>query len=39
VRNAPTAVVTTERERAAELERTASGLSSQLERVRGLLAP
>src|ERR1700730_11857739 len=39
VRNAPTAVVATERERAAELERTASGLSSQLERVRGLLAP
>src|ERR1700694_172281 len=39
VRNAPTAVVTTERERAAELERTASALSSQLERVRGLLAP
>jgi len=39
VRNAPTAVVTTERERAAELERTARGLSSQLERVRGLLSP
>jgi len=39
VRNAPTAVVTAERERAAELERTASALSAQLERVRGLLAP
>jgi valyl-tRNA synthetase len=39
VRNAPTAVVATERERAAELERTASGLSSQLERVRGLQLP
>jgi valyl-tRNA synthetase len=39
VRNAPPAVVSTERERAAELERTASGLSSQLERLRALLAP
>jgi len=39
VHNAPAAVVTTERERATELERTASALSSQLERVRGLLAP
>ena len=29
----------TERERAAELERTAAGLSAQLERVRALLAP
>jgi valyl-tRNA synthetase len=38
VRNAPTAVVTAERERAAELERTAGALSSQLERVRGLPA-
>ena len=37
VRNAPSAVVSLERERAAELERTASGLSSQLERVRALL--
>jgi valyl-tRNA synthetase len=38
VRNAPAEVVSTERERAAELERTASGLASQLERVRGLLS-
>ncbi|HEY0767432.1 MAG TPA: valine--tRNA ligase [Steroidobacteraceae bacterium] len=38
VRNAPVAVVTTERERAAELERTVSGLSSQLERLKGLPA-
>jgi len=37
VRNAPSAVVSLERERAAELERTASGLHSQLERVRALL--
>jgi valyl-tRNA synthetase len=37
VRNAPSAVVSLERERAAELERTASGLSLQLERTRGLL--
>jgi hypothetical protein len=29
--------VSLERERAAELERTASGLRSQLERVRALL--
>jgi valyl-tRNA synthetase len=36
VRNAPTEVVTLERERAAELERTAGGLAAQLERVRGL---
>ena len=36
VRNAPEQVVTLERERAAELERTASGLAAQLERVRGL---
>jgi len=36
VRNAPTEVVSLERERARELERTASGLASQLERVRGL---
>jgi valyl-tRNA synthetase len=36
VRNAPAEVVTLERERARELERTASGLASQLERVRGL---
>jgi valyl-tRNA synthetase len=37
VRNAPSAVVSLERERAAELERAASGLRSQLERVRALL--
>jgi valyl-tRNA synthetase len=36
VRNAPEPVVTLERERAVELERTASGLAAQLERVRGL---
>jgi valyl-tRNA synthetase len=36
VRNAPEHVVTLERERAAELERTAAGLAAQLERVRGL---
>jgi valyl-tRNA synthetase len=36
VRNAPAEVVTLERERASELERTASGLASQLARVRGL---
>jgi len=36
VRNAPELVVALERERAAELERTASGLAAQLERVRGL---
>ncbi|MBV9723662.1 MAG: valine--tRNA ligase, partial [Gammaproteobacteria bacterium] len=36
VRNAPEQVVTLERERLAELERTASGLAAQLERVRGL---
>jgi len=36
VRNAPERVVALERERAAELERTASGLAAQLERVRGL---
>ena len=38
VRNAPEHVVRLERERAAELERTASGLAAQLERVRGLKA-
>jgi valyl-tRNA synthetase len=38
VRNAPVEVVSAERARAAELERTASGLASQLERVRGLLS-
>jgi valyl-tRNA synthetase len=36
VRNAPAEVVTLERERASELERTASSLASQLARVRGL---
>jgi valyl-tRNA synthetase len=36
VRNAPSSVVSLERERAAELERAASGLSLQLERLRGL---
>jgi valyl-tRNA synthetase len=39
VRNAPAEVVRTERERAAELERAAAGLSAQLERVRAMLAP
>ncbi|HEY7964280.1 MAG TPA: valine--tRNA ligase [Steroidobacteraceae bacterium] len=39
VRGAPAQVVATERERVAELERTATSLSAQLERVRGLLAP
>ncbi|HKD55731.1 MAG TPA: hypothetical protein VKB72_16075, partial [Steroidobacteraceae bacterium] len=36
VRNAPAEVVRLERERAAELERTAQGLATQLERLRGL---
>jgi valyl-tRNA synthetase len=36
VRNAPSAVVSLERERAAELERTAVGLSLQLKRLEGL---
>jgi valyl-tRNA synthetase len=36
VRNAPPEVVSTERERAAELERTATELAAQLARVRGL---
>ena len=39
VRNAPPQVVHTERERAAELARTAAGFSAQLQRVRGMLAP
>jgi valyl-tRNA synthetase len=39
VRNAPAAVVTEERARAAELERTASRLAAQLASVRGLLSP
>jgi valyl-tRNA synthetase len=38
VRGAPAAVVAGEQSRAAELERTASGLAAQLERVRGLIA-
>jgi len=38
VRNAPAAVVTEERARAAELERTASRLAAQLASVRGLLS-
>jgi valyl-tRNA synthetase len=36
VRAAPPEVVATERDRAAQLERTVSGLAAQLERVRGL---
>jgi valyl-tRNA synthetase len=36
VRNAPSAVVSLERERAAELERVAVGLSLQLKRLEGL---
>jgi len=36
VRNAPEHIVALERERAAELERSAAGLAAQLERVRGL---
>jgi valyl-tRNA synthetase len=36
VRNAPEQVVTLERERAAELERSVTGLAAQLDRVRGL---
>jgi valyl-tRNA synthetase len=39
VRGAPAEVVALERSRAEELERTASGLAAQLERVRGLSAP
>ena len=39
VRNAPPAVVTGERERTAELERTIAALRAQLERVRQLLTP
>ena len=39
VRNAPPEVVTKDREREAELERAIVGLTAQLERVRGLLAP
>jgi valyl-tRNA synthetase len=36
VRNAPEHVVAADRERAAELERSAAGLATQLERLRGL---
>jgi len=39
VRNAPPEVVRTERERAAELEHAAAGLSAQLARVRTMLTP
>jgi valyl-tRNA synthetase len=39
VRNAPPAVVSGERERTAELERTIAALRAQLERVRQLLTP
>ncbi len=37
VRNAPSAVVTAERQRLADLEHTVTGLEAQLARVRGLL--
>ncbi len=37
VRNAPAAVVATERQRQADLERTVTGLEAQLARVRSLL--
>ncbi len=39
VRNAPEDVVAKDREREAELEHAMSGLTTQLERVRGLLKP
>jgi valyl-tRNA synthetase len=39
VRNAPSAVVSLERERAAELQRTVASLGVQLESVRKLLPP
>jgi valyl-tRNA synthetase len=39
VRGAPAQVVATERQRALDLERTASELAQQLERVRALTAP
>jgi len=38
VHNAPAAIVTSERARASELERTVSGLEAQLSKVRALLA-
>ena len=37
VRNAPAEVVATERERAADFERTARDLAAQLERIQGML--
>jgi valyl-tRNA synthetase len=37
VRSAPPAVVATERERAADFERSARDLAAQLERIRGML--
>ena len=39
VRNAPEAVVNTERQRLAELEQTVGRLTSQLERVRNMPGP
>ena len=39
VRNAPEEVVAKDRERVAELERAIAGLSTQLERIHGLLRP
>jgi valyl-tRNA synthetase len=39
VRNAPEAVVTTERQRLADLEQTVGRLSSQLKRVQDLPGP
>ena len=39
VRNAPAEVVATERERAAELARSAESLAAQLARLRGMLDP
>ncbi|HEX4388039.1 MAG TPA: valine--tRNA ligase [Steroidobacteraceae bacterium] len=39
VRNAPAEVVATERERAAELARSAASLAAQLARLRGMLDP
>jgi Valyl tRNA synthetase tRNA binding arm len=39
VRNAPPEVVETERARLAELERTVTSLTAQLERIRRLFKP
>jgi valyl-tRNA synthetase len=36
VRNAPSQLISTERERTAQLERSAAGLTARLERVRGM---